>query len=160
MMEQEGGYILAHSFCKANFSLQKATSSMEFVRPYFSIVRGHVMAYFNEQSTRCKYKLFEFHMPEDKIEVKKYSTTILFFRRLMETYGYQLVDQNDPNPPTEMEALMEWFLSNDTPMAKDHEEVGMTRDIVAMSKFLCTMETKKLSSCAEEWECNNGRCGN
>ncbi|TMW68228.1 hypothetical protein Poli38472_007900 [Pythium oligandrum] len=144
MMEQEGGYVLAHRFCKANFSLRKMTASMEFARPSFCITRGCVLAYFDYQDSISKHQLFDYHMPEDKIEVKKYSTTILFFRRLMETYNYQLIDLNDPNPPTEMEALMEWFCGDESPMAKDHPEVSLARDLVMIVKFLATMETKEV----------------
>lgn len=145
MMEQEGGgYVLGHKFCKANFSLQKMTSLMEFARPNFCIARGHVLAYFDKQDQISKFQLFQYHMPEDKIELKKYSTTLIFFRQLMEKYNYQLIEANDPNPPTEMEALMEWFCSEDTPMARDHPEVALARDLVMIVKFLSTMETKEI----------------
>ncbi|KAG7392086.1 hypothetical protein PHYPSEUDO_002310 [Phytophthora pseudosyringae] len=144
MMEEEGGYVLAHTFCKANFSMQKMTSAMEFARPNFCVVRGQVLAYFYSQDTKGKRQLFDYHMPEDKIEVKKYSTTLLFFRQLMEQYHYQLIDPNNQTPPTEMEALMEWFCSDTTPMADEHPEVGLTRDLVMVVKFLATMETKEV----------------
>ncbi|KAL3658013.1 hypothetical protein V7S43_017055 [Phytophthora oleae] len=144
MMEEESGYVLAHSFCKANFSIQKMTSAMEFARPNFGVVRGQVLAYFHSQDTLGKRQLFDYHMPEDKIEVKKYSATLLFFRQLMERYHYQLIDPNNQTPPTEMEALMEWFCSGTTPMADDHPEVGLTRDLVMVVKFLATMETKEV----------------
>ncbi|KAE9011489.1 hypothetical protein PF007_g10769 [Phytophthora fragariae] len=144
MMEEEGGYVLAHTFCKANFSIQKMTSAMEFARPNFCVFRGEVLAYFHSQDARGKRQLFDYHMPEDKIEVKKYSTTLLFFRQLMERYHYQLIDPNNQTPPTEMEALMEWFCSDTTPMADEHPEVGLTRDLVMVVKFLATMETKEV----------------
>ncbi|KAL4094321.1 hypothetical protein PRIC1_009982 [Phytophthora ramorum] len=144
MMEEEGGYVLAHTFCKANFSIQKMTSAMEFARPNFCVVRGRVLAYFHSHDSKGKRQLFDYHMPEDKIEVKKYSTTLLFFRQLMERYHYQLIDPNNETPPTEMEALMEWFCSDTTPMADDHPEVGLTRDLVMVVKFLATMETKEI----------------
>ncbi|GMF14309.1 unnamed protein product [Phytophthora lilii] len=144
MMEEEGGYVLAHTFCKANFSIQKMTSAMEFARPNFCVIRGQVLAYFQSQDAKGKRQLFDYHMPEDKVEVKKYSTTLLFFRQLMERYHYPLIDPNNQTPPTEMEALMEWFCSDTTPMADDHPEVGLTRDLVMVVKFLATMETKEV----------------
>ncbi|KAF1319029.1 hypothetical protein FI667_g13369, partial [Globisporangium splendens] len=144
MMEQEGGYVLGHKFCKANFSLEKMASLMEFARPNFCVARGRVLAYFNKQDEISKYQLFQYHMPEDKIELKKYSTTLIFFRQLMEKYQYQLIDPDNQTPPTEMEALMEWFCSEDTPMAKDHPEVSLARDLVMVVKFLATMETKEI----------------
>ncbi|CAI5730000.1 unnamed protein product [Peronospora destructor] len=118
MMEEEGGYVLAHT--------------------------GQVLAYFYSQDVKGKRQIFDYHMPEDKIEVKKYSTTLLFFRQLLERYHYQLIDPNNETPPTEMEALMEWFCSDTTPMADDHPEVGLTRDVVMVVKFLATMETKEV----------------
>lgn len=144
MMNEDGGCVLAHTLCKANITLQKATSFMEFARPHFGIVRGRVLAYFKQQDALNKYKLFDYHMPEDKIELKKYSTTLIFVRRLMERFGYQLIDPNDPTPRTEMEALMEWFCSDDTPMAKNHPEVALARDMTLAVKFLATMETKEI----------------
>ncbi|RMX67281.1 hypothetical protein DD238_002126 [Peronospora effusa] len=144
MMEEKGGYVLAHTFCKANFSIQKMTSAMEFARPNFCVIRGQVLAYFHSQDVKGKRQIFDYHMPEDKVEVKKYSTTLLFFRQLMERYRYQLIDPNNETAPTEMEALMEWFCSDTTPMADDHPEVALTRDVVMMVKFLSTMETKEV----------------
>ncbi|CAI5722768.1 unnamed protein product [Hyaloperonospora brassicae] len=144
MMEEEDGYVLAHTFCKSNMSIKKMASAMEFARPNFCVVRGQVLAYFNSQDIRGKRQLYDYQMPDDKIEIKKYSTTILFFRKLMERYHYQLIDPSNPTPPTEMEALMEWFCSDTNPMAEDHPEVGMTRDLVMAVKFLATMETSEV----------------
>uniref|UniRef100_M4BT12 ubiquitinyl hydrolase 1 n=1 Tax=Hyaloperonospora arabidopsidis (strain Emoy2) TaxID=559515 RepID=M4BT12_HYAAE len=144
MMEEEDGYVLAHTFCKANISIKKLALTTEFARPNFCVVRGQVLAYLHSQDVKGKRQLFDYHMPDDKIEIKRYSTTILFFRRLMERYHYQLIDPDNQTPPTEMEALMEWFCSDTTPMAEDHPEVGMTRDLVMMVKFLATMETKEV----------------
>lgn len=144
LMEQEGGYVLAHRFCKANLSLAKMTALMEFARPSFCLARGRVLAYFDRQDAVSKFQLFQYHMPEDKVELKKYSTTLIFFRQLMEKYGYQLIDPENPTPPTEMEALMEWFCSDDTPMAREHPEVALARDLVLVVKFLATMETKEI----------------
>lgn len=144
LMNEDGGYVLAHRFCKANFTLQKMTSSMEFTRPNFAVVRGHVLAYFSSLDAIAKHQLYEYHMPEDKIEVKKYSTTLMFFRRLMERYHYQLIDVNNPNPPTEMEALMEWFCGDSSPMSQEHPEVALARDLVMVVKYLATMETKEV----------------
>lgn len=144
MMEHDGGYVLAHQFCKANVSLAKMTALMEFARPNFCVARGRVLAYFAKQDAVSKFQVFQYHMPEDKIELKKYSTTLIFFRALMEKFNYQLMDPNDPTPRTEMEALMEWFCSDDTPMAREHAEVALTRDLVMVVKFLATMETKEI----------------
>ncbi|TYZ50886.1 hypothetical protein PybrP1_007186 [[Pythium] brassicae (nom. inval.)] len=144
MMEQDGGYVLGHRFCKANFSLAKMTSLMEFARPSFCVARGRVLAYFDRQDEVSKLQLFQYHMPEDKIELKKYSTTLLFFRQLMDKYNYPLIDPENPTPPTEMEALVEWFCSEDTPMAREHPEVALARDLVLVVKFLATMETKEI----------------
>ncbi|TDH74318.1 hypothetical protein CCR75_003035 [Bremia lactucae] len=155
MMEEEPGYVLAHTFCKANFSIQKVASAMELVRPNFCTVRGQVLDYFHNQDVKGKRQLFDYHMPEDNIEIKKYSTTLVFFRRLMERYSYQLIDLSNQAPPTEMEALMEWFCGESTPMAGDHPEVGLTRDLVAAVKFLATMETKEVELIRRRTENNH-----
>ncbi|GLE02886.1 hypothetical protein PINS_up011750 [Pythium insidiosum] len=141
-----GIYVLAHRFCKANRSLQQTTAAMEFIRPSTCVTRSHVLAYFASQdaavSSPSHAALFDYPMPDDKIELKKYSTTLLFFRRLMETYHYPLIDVNDPNPPTEMEALLDWFCGDDSTMSREHREVALARDVVVLVKFLVTMETK------------------
>ncbi|OQS06902.1 hypothetical protein THRCLA_20266 [Thraustotheca clavata] len=135
------GYVLAHTFCQNNRSLLTTACSMELIQPSQSVVRGKVLAYFKSFSHLTQ--LFEFRMPDEKVELKKYSTALSFLRKLMELYNYPLIDINDPNPPSEMEALVDWFLSEATPLAEQHPEFSFTRDVVAMAKFLATMETRE-----------------
>ena len=43
-------------------------------------------------------------------------------------------------PVSEMEALVEWMIGPNTTLAEKQPEYGMTRDMVALYKFLATME--------------------
>ncbi|OQR84514.1 hypothetical protein ACHHYP_13291 [Achlya hypogyna] len=135
------GYVLANTFCQNSRSLLATAAAMELVQPSFAVVRGRVLAYFAAHSHLTP--LLELRMPDEKVELKKYSTTFAFLRKLMELYGYPLIAPDDPNPPSEMEALVDWFVSDSTPLAEHHPEVALTRDVVTMSKFLATMETRE-----------------
>ncbi|KAG9413019.1 hypothetical protein AC1031_016040 [Aphanomyces cochlioides] len=135
------GYVLSHTFCQNNRSLVTVASTMELIKPNYSVVRGNVLAYFAAKAQLTP--VFDFRMPDEKVEIKKYSSTMTFLRRLMEVYQYPLIDINDANPPSEMEALVDWLLSEGTPLAQQHSEFALTRDIVTMCKFLATMETQE-----------------
>ncbi|KDO28986.1 hypothetical protein SPRG_20090 [Saprolegnia parasitica CBS 223.65] len=135
------GYVLANSFCQNSRTLLETARAMELVQPSFAVVRGRVLAYFASLNTLTP--LFELRMPDEKVELKKYSTTFGFLRKLMELYNYPLIAPDDANPPSEMEALVDWFLSDSTPLAEQHPEMAQTRDLVTMCKFLCTMETRE-----------------
>lgn len=45
-----------------------------------------------------------------QVEFKKYGASVAFLRRVMEKCGYELIPRDNPNPPPEMEALMEWYV--------------------------------------------------
>ena len=57
----------------------------------------------------------------------------------MERCGYELIPRDNPNPPPEMEALMEWMIGDTTALANNQPEFAMMRDMVALYKFLATM---------------------
>lgn len=79
----------------------------------------------------------------DKVEFKKHGASVNFLRKLMERCGYELIPRDHPNPPSEMEALMEWMLGDSTALARDNPEFAMMRDMVALFKFLSTMESRE-----------------
>lgn len=49
--------------------------------------------------------------PYLQVEFKKYGASVAFLRRVMEKCGYELIPRDNPNPPPEMEALMEWYVT-------------------------------------------------
>ena len=73
-------------------------------------------------------------------QIKKYSSTMMFLRALLDRCGYELFPRNRPRPPSEMEALVEWMIGENTKLAEQHPEYRMTRDVVVVVKFLATME--------------------
>lgn len=136
-------FVLAHTFSSSNLSIAKTTHAMELVHPSFAITRGRVLAYFDAldgaNAGSPSRQLFTYHMHEDTIEMDKYSSTLQCVYQLVEQYGISLINPDDPNPPSEMEALMEWFCSSTTLCP----EVALTRDFVLLSKFLMTMESRE-----------------
>ena len=44
----------------------------------------------------------------------QYSGTAIFLRKLLERCGIELIPADNPRPPPEMEALMEYFCSDNT----------------------------------------------
>nr|CCA25882.1 hypothetical protein ALNC14_120260 [Albugo laibachii Nc14] len=135
-------YVLAHTFSRSNISILKTTNAMELVQPSFAVTRGNVLAYFdanNQNREAPRHQLFTYHMQEDLIEMKRYSSTLQCIRGLLEHYGISLINPDDPNPQSEMEALIEWFCSS-TPLCPD---IALTRDFVLLVKFLVTMETRE-----------------
>ena len=65
---------------------------------------------------------------------------MMFLRALLDRCGYELFPRNRPRPPSEMEALVEWMIGENTKLAEQHPEYRMTRDVVVVVKFLATME--------------------
>ena len=114
---------------------------MELVNPVHCIARSTVLQYISAMESRCQQFLFDFRMPE-KFEVRKYGSTLLFLRKLMETCGYELIPRQQRNPPSEMEALTNWLIDPNTPLAHEHPEFGMLRDMTLVFKFLATMEPR------------------
>jgi len=63
---------------------------------------------------------------------------------LLERCGYKLIKRDNPNPPPDIETLMEWLCSDRTTLAQDHPEFLWMRDLAALFKFLSTMETREM----------------
>lgn len=82
-------------------------------------------------------------MTAPQVEFRKYGASVAFLRRIMEKCGYELIPRENPNPPPEMEALMEWMLGDTNSLASNQPEFGMLRDMVALYKFLSTMESRE-----------------
>ena len=90
----------------------------------------------------CKQEVFTFRQPE-QIEVKKYGSTLIFLRSLLERLGYELIPRDAKRQPPEIEVLVEWLCGENTLLAKEHPEWAMTRDMVVIFKFLATMDSRE-----------------
>ena len=99
-------------------SLEELSALMELRTPELAIARSGALGYLMGVQEQCRYALFGFRMP-DKLEVKKYGSTVEFLRQLMDQCGFPLTDPRNPNPPPEIEALMEWLLSDRTLLAQN-----------------------------------------
>ena len=115
---------------------------MEITTPSLCVARSSVLAYIAAMDANSSQALFDFRMPE-KIEVKKYGTTLIFVRKILERCGYELIPRNVRNPPAEIEALINWLIEPNTQLAHEHPEFGLLRDMVVLFKFLATMESRE-----------------
>eukprot|EP01061_Rhynchopus_euleeides_P007779 TRINITY_DN1682_c1_g1_i2.p1 TRINITY_DN1682_c1_g1~~TRINITY_DN1682_c1_g1_i2.p1 ORF type:complete len:3842 (+),score=1703.90 TRINITY_DN1682_c1_g1_i2:1018-11526(+) len=142
LMAEDGGSYMSTKLCQDGRRYDKVAQSLELTSPHLTAAYNVVMGYFASLERVCKSELFDWRMPE-KIELRKYGATCLFLRKLMERAGYPLLPEDDPNPPCEMEALMNWLTQNDTPLAQEHPEFTWMRDVSAIFRFAATMETRE-----------------
>ncbi|KAH3765213.1 nxn protein, partial [Pelomyxa schiedti] len=126
LMWEDGGYTVHTGVCRNNREYEEISNTMEFVNPSLTHTRSQVLAYLASLKKTCRNRIFEFRQP-DKFEVRKYSSTVNFLRKMMERCGYQLIPRDHPMPPSEMEALMNWLFSDRTELAQDHPEFHMLR---------------------------------
>ena len=141
LLWEDGGYFISNTVCQDNRTFEEVSNWMEITKPQLVITRNEILHYFSSLSKVCRHSLFDLRMP-NKIEFKKYGNTVQFLRKFLERCGYELIPRDNPNPPPEMEALMEWMLSDRTALAQDHPEFHMMRDMALLFKFLATMETR------------------
>jgi thiol-disulfide isomerase/thioredoxin len=141
MLHEDGGYALSTGLCQSNRDLATVSATLELARPELCMPRDRVLAYFDALQAQCAQRLFRLEQPDGEIEVLKYGSTVMFFRRYLERCGYEWMPRDRMVP--EMEALMNWMLSERTPLAQEHPEFGQLRDMVALFKFLATMETRE-----------------
>ncbi len=142
ILAEEGGFYLATTVTQGSKTLETLAARLELTRPEHTVARAEVLAYLTATQKANRNPLFEMRQPS-QVEFKKYGASISFLRRLMERAGYELIPRDNPNPPPEMEALMEWMLGDATPLANEHPEFALTRDVVALYKFLATMESRE-----------------
>jgi hypothetical protein len=133
MLNEGGGYRLSTTVRQNNVPLAELASNLEIRDPRMLQARSDVLAYLTAQEKTCRNVLFEMRQP-DKIEVKKYGSTLLFLRGMLERLGYELMPRDMRIPKPEIEMLVEWMVGEQTTLAKDHPEWAMTRDMVAIFK--------------------------
>ena len=97
--------------CQDNRSFEELSNKLELIDPRFSVLRSKLLRYLCGNARLFPNELFTLRMP-DKMEIKKHSSTVIFLRKMMEAYGYELVSRDNPNPPSEMESLMNWMLDD------------------------------------------------
>jgi thiol-disulfide isomerase/thioredoxin len=155
---ENGGTRLSTTVCQNSREFLTAAVSMELTRPAHAVARAAALDYLQALEARSPRTIFDFRMPE-KLEIKKYGTTVRFLRRLMERCGYELTQRNNRNPPPEMESLMEWLLGERTPLAQHDSGRAfyLARDVTFLFKFLATMETREMEqmrrrTAVREWQ--------
>lgn len=142
MLSDNGGYKLSANLCQSNVDFIEIFSHLELSQPHLIYARESAMAYIQIMNRTCKHELLTLRQP-DQIELKKYGTTMLFLRNLISRLGYEFIARDARRQPPEMEILVEWFCGEDTKLAHENPEWAMTRDMVAIFKFLSTMDTRE-----------------
>eukprot|EP01043_Picozoa_sp_COSAG02_P034912 COSAG02_NODE_2468_length_8763_cov_3.000923_1_plen_1006_part_00 len=144
MLIEEGGYSCCSNVCQDSRPLEAAFKTTEITTPHLNHARCGAIDYITSTERCCSHILFDLKQP-DQIEVLKYSGTAIFLRKLLERCGIELIPRDNPQPPPEMEALMEYLCSDATRLV-EHESGKlflMLRDVVFMFKVLATAETRE-----------------
>eukprot|EP01063_Lacrimia_lanifica_P039590 TRINITY_DN8724_c1_g1_i1.p1 TRINITY_DN8724_c1_g1~~TRINITY_DN8724_c1_g1_i1.p1 ORF type:complete len:3085 (+),score=1246.46 TRINITY_DN8724_c1_g1_i1:263-9517(+) len=141
LFNEDRGYRICTRLCQDGRSFESVAAKAEFGLPQYLLRLNDAQRYLQSVERVAAEELFNWRMPE-KIEVKKYGATCLFLRKLLDRAGYALIPDDDPNPPSEMEALANWLTENTTDLADQHPEFIWTRDMSALYRFAATMETR------------------
>ena len=147
LLSDDGGYFLSTTVCKGNRPFADIASMMELTQPQLLPVLACVIRYNQHQQTTFRRELFDLRMP-DKLEVRKHSNTVDFLRKFLEHCGYDVFSRSEGGSmammmaQSEMEKLMTWMCDARSPLARDHPEFTMLRDVVLLAKFLTTMEVR------------------
>ena len=141
VLGEDGGYALSTDVCQNNRSVDKVGATMEIHAPHMHEARADALEYLSAMRRSCVRTIFDMRMPM-KIEIKKYSSTCYFLKKVLARCGYPLIPRGGPRPPPEIEALCNWLFEPETPLEENQPEFGMMRDMVALYKFLTTMQTR------------------
>ena len=142
LLARDGGYAISTAVCQNNRPLDEMSVSMQLHQPIAQQARANALDYLSSMRRCCSKTLFVFRQPQ-KIEVRKYSSTCTFLKRLLHKCGYPLIPRDVQRPPTEIEALCNWLFEPETPLAQNQPEFGLLRDMSALCKFLLTMQTRE-----------------
>ena len=142
LMSEDGGYFISTKLCQDGRSFETVAQTLELESPQFTRSLSCVVAYFRSLKETQKTEIFDWRMLQ-KVEIRKYGSTCMFLRKVMERAGLALMPDDDADQPTcEMEALINWLTQNDTQLSSNHPEFGWTRDFSAIFRFAATMETR------------------
>lgn len=142
LLWEDGGYCISTGVCMNHRPFEEVSNTLELLNPVYHGIRSQMLEYLESLPRVCRNTIFELRQP-DKIEIKKYSATVTFLKKFLERCGYPLIPRDHPNPPPEIEALMNWLCSERTELASEHPEFLWLRDMAALFKFLATMETRE-----------------
>jgi hypothetical protein len=136
MLSEDGGFACCAKLCQDSRSVEKVFKTTELTKPSLPQARCGALDYIKSVGRCCGHTLFDLRQP-DQIEILKYSGTAIFLRKLLERCGIELIPADNPRPPPEMEALMEYFCSEGTTLSQ-HESgklFHMMRDVCFMCRL-------------------------
>jgi thiol-disulfide isomerase/thioredoxin len=142
LLSRDGGYATSTAVCQDNRAIDDMSSTMQLHRPWAQRARSRALDYLSAMRRSCAKTLFLFRQPQ-KIELRKYSSTCVFLKRMLARCGFELIPRNARRPPPEIEALCHWLFEPETDLATKHPEFGLMRDMAVLGKFLLTMQTRE-----------------
>lgn len=144
LLNFEGGYYPSTTMSINNIPFEILSASLELTRPQFLPIRSAIISYIAYLQRTFAYELYDFPMPSNSLlEVNRESHSIYFLRTFMDNAGISLPEESSAQNMTEMEKLMDFFCSPESALHLRFSEFTFLRDMVFLTKFLGTMETRE-----------------
>ncbi|EPY28090.1 hypothetical protein STCU_05306 [Strigomonas culicis] len=142
LLGSDGGYYPSTTLGRGNLDFATVAATLELTNPSQLLIRSAVLRYIAYQKQAYRHELFDMRMP-DKLEVRKTDSTMTFLRLVLDNAGYALDASGGlVAGSSEMDKLADWLCSARSPLAREHPEYTMLRDMVLLAKFLGTMEMR------------------
>lgn len=144
LLHFEGGFYPSTTLSVSNIPFETLSASLELTRPHFLPIRSAIISYLTFLRHSFSYELYDFPMPSNTLlEATRDSHSVRFLRLFVDNAGISLVDDPKSKGLSEMERLMECFCSPDSSLVVQFPEFLFFRDMVFLTKFLGTMETRE-----------------
>ena len=89
LLGEDGGYSLSSSLCQDNRSAEDVARTMELVSPSMHLARARALRYLSAARRCFERSIFRLRMPL-QMEVKKYSSSARFLRRVLASADIRL----------------------------------------------------------------------
>jgi hypothetical protein len=149
---ENGGYSLSLEMGRKRDGkpLEKVTEALELLEPAHTRARDDALAYLGARRAKAAHVLFTMPLMNHgadgggfTIELLKWSAETQFLRTFVDRCGYEVMPRGQARPPTEMDALVNWFCAGEAPpykvLAEEHPEWTLLRDMVSLFKFMSSM---------------------
>ena len=132
---ENGGYSLSLEMGRKRDGkpLEKVTEALELLEPAHTRARDDALAYLGARRAKAAHVLFQMPLMNHgadgggfTIELLKWSAETQFLRTFVDRCGYEVMPRGQARPPTEMDALVNWFCAGEEPpykvLAEEHPE--------------------------------------
>lgn len=144
LLHFEGGYYPSTTLSVSNIPFETLSASLELTQPHFLPVRSAIISYLSFLRHSFSHEIYDFPMPSNTLlEATRDSHSVHFLRLFVDNAGISFVDESQSKGVSEMERLMECFCSPESSLVVQFPEFLFFRDMVFLTKFLGTMETRE-----------------